>query len=100
MKLSILSALDALKDGDRVGLAVFSHKIGLFDLRSRIPHVRYTRLPCTRQGSLGGLRGTVDEGVPLPLPTHDYLSVPSLRSLFRLDGTACTFEKLHNHMRA
>jgi Sec23/Sec24 trunk domain/Sec23/Sec24 helical domain len=44
-KASILAALEAISPQAWVGLAVFSDRLGLYDLRSAIPHVRYARMP-------------------------------------------------------
>ncbi len=47
VKSSILAAVEALSPQAWVGLAVFSSKIGLYDLRSAVPHVKYIRIPPT-----------------------------------------------------
>jgi hypothetical protein len=59
VKASMLAALEALSPQVWVGLAVFSSKLGLYDLRSTVPHVRYIRIPApppvTASGSLHSL---------------------------------------------
>ena len=44
VKSSILAALEALSPEVFVGICVFSDKIGLYDLRCSVPHVRNTRI--------------------------------------------------------
>jgi hypothetical protein len=45
LKSSVLAALEALHPSVYVGVAVFSHTLGVFDLTSTVPHLRYVRLP-------------------------------------------------------
>lgn len=62
VKSALQAALEGLSSMCWVGLVVFSTRLGVYDLRSHIPHVRYCRLPSTASadGSLAELAGTLD----------------------------------------
>lgn len=45
IKSSLLATLEALPPSSLIGLCTFSDRIGLYDLRSDIPHILYTQIP-------------------------------------------------------
>lgn len=62
VKSALQAALEGLSDMCWVGLAVFSTRLGMYDLRSKTPHVRYCRLsPAGVSGvSLTDVAGPLD----------------------------------------
>jgi hypothetical protein len=68
VKSALLAAVEGLPDAANVGLAVFSHKLGLFDLRSFVPFVRHIKIPSSSKDvemALGELMGVDEFLVPL-----------------------------------
>jgi len=84
IKASLLAALEAISPRCWFGMIVFSHKLGVFDMRGSVPHVKFTRIP-------------TDEG-PLPIALEDILHLDDflVRLSEKKDNVAAAIESLSN----
>lgn len=96
VKASLLAALEALAPQVWVGLAVYSHKLGLFDLRCTVPTVHYVGIRSSAQARKIG----VDIGEePTTLPLHAVMSLDSFLQQLQLckENLCAAIESLASH---